>query len=497
MENQLTAEHARSLTDTRGHADESPYSRINTLPVELLVEIFHQFVRDSHNDATGNRGIGYPKSHHQVPAYRKPDGDPIVLGTICKFWRTVALSIPGLWSTIFIATDHPHFPERLPLFVSRCRSEPLTLSLLLSRPPAQYRMNIQERLDYLHRYEELFSSIMSLVPRCKRLYLDLKWEVQSHRPTYTIPPLILEEFSANFSGTWDTRKITKFCSYLHASPCLKHIRWQGLRGNANSIVTHKLLESINPISVRDIELCDFHQFDGMFGLLSKYSNLETFACYVAKPPQASMALVIYGTNVAPAPPQLSTLSRLHTLSLLSVSSLDHVFGLVVLPNLSELVIDHCWDMESAGSSFMDIGWDSLVRLLERSQCRLRSLTYTRHGRHEDAPSIKETAFMRFLRSPWTQWLEELNVSAPVGDETLRALTPGGGRALICPKMTKVCFMECRSTDGAWSEMVASRSREGGKLERARVRLRGASESNFTRDLMLVVPGVDVDAQWRE
>ncbi|TEB25386.1 hypothetical protein FA13DRAFT_1167406 [Coprinellus micaceus] len=503
MDNHLAAEHRGSLTDTRGHpprtADNGHASLINGLPVELLAEIFWDFVRDTSDTLATTKGLAKPDAH-KVPPYRKPYGDPIILGTVCKFWRSVALSISGLWSTIYITTNHPHFPQRLPLYLSRCGPEPLTLSLHISRPPPQYRTNIQERLQCLSRYEDLLGSVLSLVPRCRRLYLDLQWEIQNPKPSfYPAHPLILEEFSANFSGTWDTRKVTKFCALLDASPHLKRLRWQGLRGNANSTATHKLLQSISTPSIRDLELCDFHRFDEMLGFLRKCNDLETFSCYAAKPPQPSMALVLYGTNAPPGPPPFTILGHLHTLSLLSISALDHVFGLLILPSLKKLTIDHCWDMESVESqhsTYADIGWDALKSLLERSQCNLRTLEYRRHGEHEEAPSVNESALVRFVESAGAQWLEDLSISAAVGDETLRALTLRPGKAPVCPTLKKVVLGRCKSTDGAWSDMVLSRSREPTRLKSASVVLKGHSESNFTRDLMLVVPGMIVAAEWR-
>ena len=481
-------------------ADEGHVSLINGLPVELLAEIFWDFVRDTSDDKSATtKGLAKPNAH-KVPPFRKPYGDPIILGTVCKFWRNVALSIPGLWSTIYITTNHPHFLKRLPLYLSRCGSEPLTLSLHISRPPPQYRTSIQERLKCLSQYEDLLGSALYVIPRCRRLYLDLQWEVQNpNAPFYHAHPLMLEEFSANFSGTWDTRKVTKFCTFLEASPQLKRLRWQGLRGNANSTATHKLLQCISTESIRDLELCDFHRFDEMLGFLRKCNDLETFSCYAAKPPQPSMALVLYGTNAPPGPPPFTVLGRLHTLSLLSISALDHVFGLLILPSLKRFTIDHCWDMESVESqhsTYADIGWDALKSLLERSQCNVRSLEYRRHGEHDEAPFVNESALVRFLESPGAQWLEELSISAAIGDGTLRALTLRPGKTPTCPNLKKVVVGGCRSTDGVWSDMVLSRSRGPARLTSASVVLKGQSESNFTRDLMLVVPGVNVEAEWR-
>ncbi|TEB19960.1 hypothetical protein FA13DRAFT_1801565 [Coprinellus micaceus] len=432
-------------TDTRGHtprtADNGHASLINGLPVELLAEIFWDFVRDTSDTLATTKGLAKPNAH-KVPPYRKPYGDPIILGTVCKFWRSVALSISGLWSTIYITTNHPHFPQRLPLYLSRCGPEPLTLSLHISRPPPQYRTNIQERLQCLSRYEDLLGSVLSLVPRCRRLYLDLQWEIQNPKPSfYPAHPLILEEFSANFSGTWDTRKVTKFCALLRRQPppqAAKVARPPWKR-QLHSNPTSSFKASARRRSATS-NFATFNRFDEMLGFLRKCNDLETFSCYAAKPPQPSMALVLYGTNAPPGPPPFTILGHLHTLSL--------SFNLGLGP--CKLTIDHCWDMESVESqhsTYADIGWDALKSLLERSQCNLRTLEYRRHGEHEEAPSVNESALVRFVESAGAQWLEDLSISAAVGDETLRALTLRPGKAPVCPTLKKVVLGRCKSTDG--------------------------------------------------
>ncbi|KAJ3550226.1 hypothetical protein NMY22_g574 [Coprinellus aureogranulatus] len=364
MEDQFAAEHSESMADTRGHDSQankaSHVSYINDLPVELLEEIFWHFVRDSkhHHSSYGGPLNRQNDNAYQIPPYRKPYGDPILLPTVCNRWRNIALTIPGLWSTIYLNTDHPHASHRLSLYLSRSGSEALTLSFMARkiRIPTTYALEQGARLSCLARYGELFANVLSLVPRCQRLYLDLHWQLQHSEAVAYLQhynpanPSILEELSATFAGGWDARKVTNFFAYLQSSPALKNIMVKGLSGNINLTATQKLLQTLNTTSLHNVELDDFHRFDQLLPFLEKCDSLEQFSCSVANPPPPSMALVLYGSNTTPSSSSSTVLGRLHTLSLLSLSALDHLFKPLVLPSLRHLRIEHCWDMSSSDGS---------------------------------------------------------------------------------------------------------------------------------------------------
>ncbi|KAJ2925860.1 hypothetical protein H1R20_g11235, partial [Candolleomyces eurysporus] len=430
--------------------DRDNASLINKLPIELLLEIFWDYVH-------GEDICPVPSHAYKIPTSCRSSGDPVRISHVCSLWRAIAFSNPTLWSTIYFNTTVTNHYSRLSHHIHRSGSVPLTLTIdmqRIRRPKLLQPAAMQKALQ----------SALAQLPRCRRLYLNFSWEmqtwlVQNLPPT---PPLHLEEFSAYIPG-WSSgsRSTLKLCTYLHSSPAPPR---RQVEGRARVRAHDRAARAAHPARRA-------RRRDGRLPLARRPRAL----------PDGSPAL---------------RLEHLRSLSLSTMGNLATTLGSLTLPSLAELTLDHFWDMGHAGVLHADVGWAALRGMVERSACRIQRLTYKRNGGNggED-PCVAEDDLLHALESPLFDALAYLSLEGSFGDATLVGLTVLPGHRRTLPGLKSLEVKGCWSTDGVWSELVVSRCGQG--LESAHILLRGPSQSNFCRDMMLVVPGVDVHAEWRE
>lgn len=457
--------------DLWSSAHQDRTSLINKLPIELLVEIFWLYVHGADICPIASHAF-------KIPTSRQSSGDPVRLSHVCSLWRAISFSSPHLWSTIYINTSRTkrHF-ERLSHHLHHAGTSPLTLTLDIK---GLRRANSFERIAM----ENTLQYASAQLHRCRRLYLSPSWELQGWlvRNLPSAPPVHLEEFSAHIPG-FSSANTLKLSSYLHSSPKLRSAKWKGVHA-AFGRTTELLVDDIPRESVRTVELGDFHAFDDLVPFLAGCEHLERVGCYISQ------------SSGLQEPPL--RLEHLKSLSLSTMGDLTNTLGSLTLPSLTELTLDHFWDMGHAGLGHADIGWDALLGMVERSGCKIHSLTYRRNGGNSgDDPHVSEDAMLRTLESPLFNDLNHLSLEGRFGNTTLCGLTTHS----VLPGLKSLEIKGCWSTDGVWCDLVMCRRSAGGynhgALESAKILLRGPSQSNFCRDRMLVVPGVDVHVEWKE
>ncbi|KAJ2916344.1 hypothetical protein MD484_g4035, partial [Candolleomyces efflorescens] len=459
---------------------DAPQALLNKLPIELLVEIFWFYVH-------GADICSIPSHAFQIPTSLQSSGDPIRLTHICSLWRAISLSTPTLWSTIYInpSLSKHHF-ACLSHHIKYAGSAPLTLTLEikgLRRSDPSERISIENTLRYA----------LGHLHRCRRVYLNPSWELQGClvRNLPSTPPMHLEEFNAHIPG-FSAANTLKLSAYLHASPKLCSAKWKGVHA-AFGKTTERLVDDIPRNTIRAVELGDFHAFDDLVPFLGGCELLERVGCYVSQSPSGGGSSGgVQGTPLR--------LAHLRSLSLSTMGDLTSTLSSLTLPLLTELTLDHFWDMGHAGLGHVDIGWDALLGLVERSRCKIQKFIYKRNGGNSvDDPYVSEDAMMRALASPFFNELHHLSLEGRFGNTTLYGLL---APQRILPALKNLEIKGCWSTDGVWSDLVMRRhpslgGRYRGVLESAKILLRGPSQSNFCRDRMLVVPGVDVHVEWKE
>ncbi|KAJ7670921.1 hypothetical protein DFH06DRAFT_1179190 [Mycena polygramma] len=130
-------------------------SPIQSLPVELLIEIFHEC-------------LPFDK---YIPASRRLA--PLLVSWVCKYWRRVALSEPTLWSSLVLEppynalydSDHCAYLSQARFWVARSGRCKLSLAIKARNP-----------LHHIRRPTEDFTAFLTIegyLQRCAKLELNI------------------------------------------------------------------------------------------------------------------------------------------------------------------------------------------------------------------------------------------------------------------------------------------------------------------------------------
>ncbi|KAI3613220.1 hypothetical protein WG66_001594 [Moniliophthora roreri] len=152
-------------------------SPIRRAPVDVLREIFVECL---------------PKDHIPVRNLKEA---PLLLTGICRSWREVAISTPGLWNRIHIALPYPRMPPVTPdfrslmklreaglqLWLGRSGSMPLTLSIHTLMPSETVGVSDarwwsdeeQAEAELRQCYMDFLEKILPYVSRWRELFLNV------------------------------------------------------------------------------------------------------------------------------------------------------------------------------------------------------------------------------------------------------------------------------------------------------------------------------------
>ncbi|TDL20072.1 hypothetical protein BD410DRAFT_390996 [Rickenella mellea] len=133
-----------SLGDVNGS------SPIQTIPPELLCEIFHHCI-SLPNDPYGRPSVPRPSVKEA----------PLKLGRICRYWRKMALSSPSLWCRLSLRRETNERNLSLDLqimdeWLARSKRAPLWLSVNYSA--MEYGSALHEIGGVLYHYDRRFTT---------------------------------------------------------------------------------------------------------------------------------------------------------------------------------------------------------------------------------------------------------------------------------------------------------------------------------------------------
>ncbi|KAL0569304.1 hypothetical protein V5O48_012668 [Marasmius crinis-equi] len=247
----------------------SPFRR---LPADLWGEIFVQAL---------------PSNEFNLPGRTLKDA-PLLLTTVCRTWRDIALRTPRLWNGIhvyFPRQNRRHRAVQLPsllrarkegvkAWLDRSGSLPITLSLAVGPGPVPFPVPVADGSDPNPDWPELDTALSSflelLVQYCRRLQaiklcreLDGRWSPMVWQPFASLTPNdlpLLEDvhmrsalFSYDSSTGADTP--TPLAQMLYKLPGLRKIH---ISGEAlGSILNLKLFERLRLSSVTDLHLAPY------------------------------------------------------------------------------------------------------------------------------------------------------------------------------------------------------------------------------------------------
>ncbi|KAJ3719329.1 hypothetical protein C8R42DRAFT_673467 [Lentinula raphanica] len=166
----LETEIARALNEKEKinnfiEAHRALMSPVRQIPEEVLAEIFVHCLPTERN------------------AVRSLDEAPLLLTTICRDWRRVALDIPRLWRTLHISIP-PHLSDQvmsrraagIRTWLGRSGTLPLSISFHAQSPSAQYlstTATIPAPVNATDHLKSLISALASFSPRFGDLCLSL------------------------------------------------------------------------------------------------------------------------------------------------------------------------------------------------------------------------------------------------------------------------------------------------------------------------------------
>ncbi|CAA7266819.1 unnamed protein product [Cyclocybe aegerita] len=412
------------IQSLRNYNSRQPISR---LPIELLCDIFTTYV----NDPTRSR-VDRP-----TPLVsRLSKADPTLLGQVCSHWRTVAIKLPNLWTSIFIENPVKTHVYLTQTWLERAAGQPLHITLWDSGDLRSMGCILTVLASYSQFWKKLelrlpldlvphFWNITKLPRKCDML------EALEFMPLGAVSPL-LQQYDMGNPG-WDRRYLRDIWSFFYTSSVLSDIIWIGRFDDfLHDKTPYDQLQTVRLHSNQ--QYLDVQDAVGFIARFPKLQHLNTGVSFT------SQHLSFKSLTTTPF-----VMEHLHTLYLWARVSLSFAFSHLTLPALKDLTISSM----SGGDLLLD--HCTLKEFFHRSKCQLERLVYA-----DD--KLTNDDLNALLLLPELQSLRSLECTAKIQDSTIRALLASqlDGSSSILPLLESICFEACEATDGLLSMMVLSR-----------------------------------------
>ncbi|KAJ6456407.1 hypothetical protein C8R45DRAFT_577828 [Mycena sanguinolenta] len=392
----------------------SPNAPVQKLPVELLGEIFSWTLGEWGPMTDGTSAMLL---------------EPLTISHVCGHWRSVSLSMPMLWSTIWI--DRPrvsHIPM-VKLWIERSRTCPLSIHLRQTDPKSCLSFPTSTEHDLT---DEIFAVLLPHLSRWQTVDLIFKTDTQRSLVSISGDEAVALEHAALQVDSWDSAGADSIQSALYFRPSVRsvclypssdqhHVRWEQL--------TH--LEA-------ELE-CTLETW---LSLLASSPTLcsAKFACS-AQPDWAAASFT--------HPEKYLTLPSLVELSIkASRIDLAPLFDRLTLPALRALALEYCHVPRSMPDQ------QSLHSLLDRSSCVLESFSL-----HETARMRDIQRHITYLQIPLLASVKDLELKVDMTNEIVEFLTLGSQGSPPLPNLTAIVLNDCRGdhiSDVALLHMLSSR-----------------------------------------
>ncbi|KAF8661418.1 hypothetical protein AX16_001336 [Volvariella volvacea WC 439] len=406
-----------------------------TLPIELLEEIFQEYIEDT--PSTEIRSV-----HLNLTS----------LAHICHHWRTILLSQPKFWSRICL----DHLSPSLILLVE------LWLIRSGSTTPLKISLNFTRAND-----DKLNPQIMSLLVGEAHRWRSIDFYFKGEHPPDAFHNMekgsapVLQDVRLE-AESWPQESLTRIWVALGSSPSLRTARISHLPSMSPSLLPwHQLVSLRVPEGV---------QCQTLFSILKDCPRLEELMLRYPKGNMEQMTDTI-------------TLPRLKCLWFLVKRGTPQVITKLIAPMLETFILsfpsgigDHTEQLSHTDD------------FLQRSKCSLLSLRI--HGAFR---RTRADPLIPFLRSPNLVHLKRINLArlrTDSAEKLLRFLTvPPFGEdekpAILWPSLNKVVLnlldRKQELVDGLVGEMLASRK---SKLKEVCIHVSRA-QHGFVRDKEVV------------
>ncbi|KAJ6616670.1 hypothetical protein B0H10DRAFT_1379692 [Mycena sp. CBHHK59/15] len=385
------------------------------IPVEILGEIFEW-------------SLGY-----WVPMTdEKPSlvFQPLILSHVSSHWRRVALSMPMLWSTIWIDRPRAAHLSMVPLWIERSRNCLLSIYLRQSDPKSCHSLSVSDEHDLT---DEILALLMPHVRRWHTIDFTFRTIAQHSLLSFPRNEAVALKCIALQVDSWDTTSADLLQSTLYSQPSLRSIQlWQ------NSNQKHVPWKQLTHLEA-DLECT----IDTCLSILATSPTLAraTFTC--SADPDWLHTPFTHSE-------QYLTLPAMVSMSInASRIDLTPLFSRLTLPALRSLALDYRYVPRIAQDH------QSLHSLLERSSCNLESFSL-----HETCRMRDDERHISYFKSPYMAHLTELEMKVDMTDNILNFLTYSATDGLgQLPNLRDIVLSDCRGdhlSDEALRKMTSSR-----------------------------------------
>ncbi|KAJ8077583.1 hypothetical protein AAF712_009070 [Marasmius tenuissimus] len=387
---------------------DTPQASINTIPVEILTEIFGYFL---------------PKGN----ALDSPIPPLVTFVSVCRHWRQASLNAPYLWSTIRLYNPRPSRIQMLRQWLERSKACPLTLMLEItpfsSGDRAEWKLLV-------NTMEEALSVLILHLHRWKSVDLHLEdFPILVESPllmlgAYPGAAPLLEEVCIAESQSFTLDAGQSIWRAIGTYPGVQRVVWQtnlaGPRSCLSGNVGWNRITYLNSHFILD---------DDFLGLLSHSHALEHL--HISRLETSSLPIL---------PRSRFCLPQLRKLYVMSSTT-----------SATTLFLDH---IETPLLEYLQLGeWHSgqaWVEMFERSSCRLKALWVC-------DKSFSDEASPKWFLSSALECLEELVAVLWCPADTLLRLLTWQSDVRRLPLLQKMKMSAVAGfTGGLLETMLASR-----------------------------------------
>jgi hypothetical protein len=281
------------------------------------------------------------------------------------------------------------------------------------------------------------------------------------------PPASLESFELELAG-WNDENALTLLGLLFSSPVLREVE-------LHDPFTYPSSAAIQDAAWKRLTRITLHDTD----------VASLVACLPFCEQLRHLRVHRLRHTEVPEDTAVISLPRLKKLHLDKATGLDVLFNHLDSPSLRKLVCENGeFSNKKQTQSQEEANWKSLLEMLERSKCTLKSFGWSCKQPYE----FTEECLVRHLASPLFHGLQHLCL-CKVSNLALTALRVTVKSSLL-PQLSRMEFDYCFATDGVFTAMVRSRTWPCRKRWLKSAKMAFAS-GHYSKDSRLSIPGVHI------
>ena len=389
---------------------------IRDLPVELLTIVFFFFANMVKEEETYFEESTFTRFKGSITS-------PMMLLKVCRQWRHVAMSLPALWSSIYI--NQPQIPRHFELarfWLHLSRNEPLFLTLRCTTGPEFVQSSsiiLRVFIQQMYRWKSIdfrlpFPSFAILN------FIQAPLPILEHAGVYTE-----EQTGRTHEG------VKRILNCVYTSPRLRSAIWASGVMNGSPMFFPQTLQRLTNLGLIARLTC----VHDVFVILRACPHLRVFTVNPAKCDRTSCPAVTPTVHAC-----------LHTLRMRSIGQdLAELFYFLTLPALQSLEMGLDKQPSQAFTP-------QLLGSLERSRCRLKVFKFRSHAR----AGLSEGELGTLLTSASLQSVKELALWQEEITGTVINLFHLGSPNQLMPKLVNLELTKCAAQDQVLGNMLLSR-----------------------------------------